>query len=87
MGQKKLATATLIKHATDDGLVEMNEDIQLGKTYQVDINTIRNGEGFNIVKNIGWKREVIDVSDGQGWRWMPTEMLLIEKENYNGGNK
>lgn len=80
MGQKNIATATLIKHTTDDGLVEMKDDIPLGKIYQVDLDTIRNGEGFNTVKKVKWEREVVDVLDGQHWKWMPTEILSIERE-------
>jgi len=79
---RTIVTAELIKRKTEDGLVEMNDDIPIGKIYQVDLSTIRTGKGLNTVHNIKWEREVIDVKDDDAgdWRWMPTELLSIWKE-------
>jgi len=77
MPNRKIVTAKLIKHKTDDGLVEMKDDIPLGKIYEVDLNSIQTGHGFNMVKRIKWEREVIYAKDGNEWLWFPTELLDI----------
>lgn len=61
----------LIKHATADGLVSIEDHVQLGKVYHGDPATIREATGYNIVHGRRWKREVIDI-DGH---WFPTELL------------
>ena len=77
MTERLIATAELAKRTTEDGLVEIEDHIPLGKTYKVDINSKRMAEGVNIVHNIKWEREVINVVDPTGDWWMPTELLRI----------
>ena len=80
MTERFIVTAELIKRTTEDGLVEIEDNVPLGKTYNVDINSIRMAEGVNIVKNIKWEREVINIVDEMGDWWMPTELLKIRKQ-------
>ena len=76
MTERFIVTAELIKKTTEDGLFEIADNIEIGKIYRVDINSIRMGGGINIVHNIEWVREMIfAVNDGAGW--IPTELLKI----------
>ena len=72
----KFANATLIKKNSDDGLFEVNENVQIGAQYVIDLDTLRVEEGYNIVFNKRWKREIVNVVDGG---WFPTELLKIEE--------
>lgn len=67
--------ATLIKTITDDGLIEMHDDIKVGKVYLIDDETVRVAAGLNHVLNKRWIRLVVDTCDGG---WFPTELLRIE---------
>lgn len=70
--------AILIKRKTDDNLMELEDSVELGKIYYIDIDTIQEVEGFNFIVNESWKRRmVIDVLTGD---WFPVELLNIEKE-------
>lgn len=73
--------ATLIKRTTDDGLVEIQDNVEVGRQYLVDDSTIRIASGYNHVKKKTWTRLVIDVREDENVRWFPTELLRIE-----GGN-
>ena len=73
-----IVKAVLIKKITDDGCVEVEDNIPLGKIYSVDLNTIKEAEGLNINKNKKWKRKIINiVEDGEYCGWFPTELLDI----------
>lgn len=77
-GQMRIVKAKLIKRCTDDGIVEMNDNVPLGKTYNVDLDTIYKIEMIDTEKNVQKKREVIhDILGG----WIPLEMLEIRKED------
>ena len=79
MTERFIVTAELIKKTTEDGLIEIADNIEIGKIYQVDINSIQMVEGINIVHNTRWEREMIfAVNDEAGW--MPTELLKILKQ-------
>jgi len=80
MTERHIVAAKLIKHKTEDGLVEMKDTIPLDKTYEVDLNSIREAQGYNMKHSVRWEREVIDVKDGNRWEWFPTELLDIWKE-------
>lgn len=73
--------ATLIKRTTDDGLVEIQDDVELGRLYTVDDRTIRLATGYNVVKKQEWTRLIVDVKEDEDVRWFPVELLKIE-----GGN-
>ena len=71
--------ATLIKRMTDDGLVEIQDDVELGKTYTVDDRTIRMATGYNHVLKKKWMRLIIDVKSDEGVRWFPLELLQMKR--------
>lgn len=73
-----LRNAILIKKITDDGLVEVQDDVEIGKSYTVDDKTIRTEAGFNHVLEKKWIRLVIEIIDDEGPGWFPTELLKIE---------
>lgn len=73
--QSKTVTATLIKLATEDGLVEFNYDVPIGKVYKIDLSTKATVELFNQERNISHFKEVVwDTRGG----WLPTEVLQWE---------
>jgi len=73
-----LRRAVLIKRTTDDGLVEIKDNVKIGKVYQVDDNTIRAAAGLNFEQNKIWIRLIVDVIDNENIMWFPTELLRIE---------
>ena len=70
--------ATLIKRTTDDGLVEIQDAVELGRTYIVDDETIRTATGYNHVLKEKWIRLIIDVKEDEDIRWFPLELLKME---------
>ena len=75
-----IITATLIKTITDDGLLEMWENISLGKKYQIDLDSLEIAEGYNESHNVFWKREIVYTTDGE---WLPTELLEFKRTKGN----
>jgi len=74
----RVVKAKLIKRCTDDSIVEMNDNVPLGRTYSVDLDTICKFEMINTEKKVRKKRQVIhDILGG----WLPLEMLEIRKED------
>jgi len=73
-----LRKGVLIKRTTDDGLVEIQDAVELGREYLIDDNTIRMAAGFNHVVKKKWVRLIVDVLDGAEVRWFPTELLRME---------
>lgn len=73
----RYVTATLIKRATEDGMVELKDDVPIGKTYEVDLDTISTYVIYNTVRAEHHMKEVIWTRDGG---WFATEMLDIPKE-------
>lgn len=71
-----IAHATLIKRKTDDGFVEIQDDVPLGRVYRVDLNTRCVVRGMHLPTKSTWQREVINVVGGG---WFPTELLRIEE--------
>jgi hypothetical protein len=70
---------TLKKRITDDGLVEVHEDVCLGKYYIVDMGTKQMATGYNFRRGKEWRREIINtVGDSEGW--LPTEILEFINE-------
>ena len=67
--------ATLIKRKTDDGLLEMQDHIPLGTTYEIDLATIMDQNGYNFVLEVIWNREMVMADNGE---WLPTELLNWE---------
>jgi len=71
-----IVKAKLIKRKTDDGLIELEDHVPLGKVYEVDLSTRAIRRGKNIEKSVFWEREII-LTEGQ---WFPTELLEICEE-------
>ena len=71
----KIVTATLVKSITDDGLVEIHDHVELGKKYEVDLDSISLAEGFNVDKGKYWQRLIVWTLTGE---WLPVELLKIE---------
>lgn len=72
-----LVTAKLIKRKTDDEMMEIGDNVSLGKIYKVDLSTKQMVKGYNWEKGKIWEREMIR-ADGD---WFPTELLEIEEQN------
>ena len=76
-----ISVAKLIKTKSDDGLFEIKDGTLLGKEYFVDLNSRRVVRGYNIAHKVEWKREIINLIDGElCYGWMPTELLEIEDD-------
>lgn len=67
-----LVRAKLIKLATAAGLVEVEDDIPLGKAYLVDIDSIKREHYYNLEKGREHWKEVIITDSG---KWLPVELL------------
>jgi len=63
----------LIKRKTDDGLMEIEDNIPLGKIYEVDLSTKKSLRGMNIQTGQLWERLMVQI-DGQ---WFPLELLEV----------
>jgi len=75
-----IGIAVLIKKESDDGLFRIKEDTPIGKEYFVDLDSRRVVRGYNTIHKVEWKKEVINLIDGElCYGWMPTELLEIEK--------
>lgn len=68
----RLYRAKLVKHATADGLIEMEDSVPLGKEYVVDLDTRAPKAMFHLVQQIHHEREMVAAVDGG---WLPTELL------------
>lgn len=66
--------ATLVKRMTDDGLVEVQDDLPLGREYLVDAESRRTFAMFNTVKKVRHEKEHVLVAEGG---WFVTELLEI----------
>jgi hypothetical protein len=67
-----IVTAKLTKRQTSDGLLEMGDQISLGREYRVDLSTIQIRGGYNFIHRVEWEREMVQDIEGG---WLPTEML------------
>lgn len=69
-----IVTAKLKKKATADGLFEFNDDVELGREYLVDCNSVRVQSYWNTKHQKMHHRPMIqDLFGG----WLPTECLEI----------
>jgi len=67
-----MVEATLIKKRTDDGLMEVFENVEVGKKYLIDPSSEMMMRGFNIDKKVSWSRKMVKLEDGT---WYPSELL------------
>ena len=75
----RVVDAKLIKRVTDDGMIEVEDHVELGRKYIVNLDSRRTESGFNTIQEKHWTREVIDVIDVDGDYWWPTELLEIDE--------
>jgi hypothetical protein len=68
-----IGKAKVIKRKTNDGLIELEDHVLLGKIYEVDLSSRRILKGKNIEKSVFWSREMI-LAEGS---WFPIELLEI----------
>lgn len=75
----KIIIARLVKSKTDDGLWEMQDHIELGKAYFVDVDSIQVIKAFHKEKKIFHERKMIlDIEVG---KWIPLEFLDLNENN------
>ncbi len=72
-----IVDAVLCKRITSDGLVEVEDHVQIGKVYRVNLATRRMANGRNFIEHVTWRREIINDVNGT---WFPTELLQIDNE-------
>ena len=77
------AQAKLIKRKTDDGMMEIQNDVPLGRIYKFDLKTKRMQKGMHLDTKTIWEREMVLVEGS----WFPTELLEIEENNVNEGKQ
>lgn len=70
-----IVKATLIKHKTDDGLVEFNPGVPLGQEYLVDLDSRRKQSMFNAEFLVTHKKDLIFTPEGA---WLPVECLKLQ---------
>ena len=68
-----ITEAKLIKRKTDDGMMEVQEEVPLGRIYKFDLKTKRMQKGMNLDTGTIWEREMVLVKGS----WFPTELLEI----------
>jgi hypothetical protein len=76
----RIVEMKLVKRKTDDGMIEVHDNIQLGKIYKVDLDTLQKQKMYNtILRKVHEKEMIFDV-EANGW--FPYEILGgIENEN------
>jgi len=67
-----MVEATLVKKITDDELMEVFENVEVGKKYQIDPSSEMMIRGFNVEKGVSWIRKMVKLEDGT---WFPSELL------------
>lgn len=70
----RLVTATLIKRKTADGQVEMNDDVPLGRTYEIDLDTLAYYDAYNGETGQVHNKIMVEHKDGG---LIPVELLRI----------
>lgn len=75
---RTIVTATLVKHHCDDGLCEVWDDVPLGKSYRVILETRELVMMWNISRQIyHWKEIIYDADEGG---WLLVECLKIQTQ-------
>lgn len=69
--------ATLTKRATEDGLFETYDHVELGKRYVIDLDSRQEITFFNTEQRVEHTKEIVMCWDGEQWAPFPTEMLDI----------
>ena len=74
----KIVKAKLVKLITDDGLVSVEDDVEIGKEYLVDLDSMHVCEGYNHELDEIWSRLIIYDAFGG---WLPRELIEFVEEN------
>lgn len=78
--RNNIGFATLKKLKSADGFWAVNNGVEIGKTYMVDLDTIRIEEWMNKPTGKHFKCEVIDaMNENEEYAPFPTELLQIDK--------
>lgn len=76
--------ATLIKTSTDDGIVELTDNVSAGKEYTVELQSIRVklwGKADGAIGPVNrFSIYVYDCPECEMGSWMPLELLKLEAE-------
>jgi hypothetical protein len=76
----RLVTAKLIKRATEDGLIVVDDHVPVGKEYTIDLDSMAVHQMWNYEKEQGHSKEIVAiVEDGKRAGWVPTEILEFER--------
>lgn len=68
-----IVKAKLKKRATEDGLIEFQNNVPLGKEYIVDADTIEEVGMFNYEKKVEHRKVIIREYPSR--QWLPMELL------------
>lgn len=69
-----LVKARLAKLATDDGLVEFKDGVELGREYLIDLDSKQRCWMRNFDRNVRHEKELVYADNG---RWLPFECLEL----------
>ena len=68
-----IVTARLIRRGCADGLVEIRDDVPLGKEYRIDTESIRELRCYNTVQHVYFRAMAVR-TEGPA-KWMFTDLL------------
>lgn len=71
-----MARAVLVAKCTSDGLIEVRDEVPLGKIYDVDLSTRQYQHGIHLPSRYRWSREMVKTTSTN--EWLPVELLQIE---------
>lgn len=70
-----IVVATIVKRKSDDGLIELQPDVELGKKFKVELNSRR----VVVLENLEFgklhRKEIIDTYPYNGW--LPLELIEL----------
>lgn len=69
----RLVFATLNRRDSDNGLIEVEDHVPIGKVYEIDVDTIRKVQAFNIEHQID--HSMIVVTEAKTQLWLPVALL------------
>jgi len=72
-----IVEARLIKRKTDDGLMELEDHVPLGRIYRVDTHSRRVWNCVHIPSGRVHEKEMIQLYPHQPCGWLPVELLEL----------
>ena len=73
--RRMIVNARLIKRTTADGLMEMMDEIPLGKIYRIDVATRRVFPFMFLATGQAHEKEMVQIYPHQPGMWLPVELL------------